>query len=47
MSEENKSKTSNDEETTYDKARKYWGKVEPTVYGMLGGLPQLGFIGRN
>lgn len=47
MSEEIKSKSSDEEATTYEKAKNYWNKVEPTVYGMLGGLPEVGFIGKR
>lgn len=44
--EENKLETSNAGDSTYDKAKNYWGKIEPSVCGMLGGLPELGFIGK-
>lgn len=33
--------------TTYDKAKTYWQNVEPSVCGMLGGLPEVGFIGKS
>lgn len=33
--------------TTYDKAKSYWQNVEPSVCGMLGGLPEVGFIGKS
>lgn len=33
-------------EISYDKAKGYWQSVEPTVCGMLGGLPEVGFIGK-
>lgn len=44
MSEEIISKTSENQEITYEKAKNYWQNVEPTVCGMLGGLPEVGFI---
>lgn len=44
--EENKFFPALSEGSTYDKAKNYWRKVEPTVCGMLGGLPEVGFIGK-
>lgn len=46
MSEENKLNSSEKNETTYDKAKDYWQTVEPTICGMLGGIPEVGFIGK-
>lgn len=46
MSEENKLNSVYSEVTTYDKAKGYWQTVEPTVCGMLGGIPEVGFIGK-
>lgn len=43
--EEELRKSEAEGDTTYDKAKSYWNKVEPTVCGMLGGLPEVGFIG--
>lgn len=45
MSQEIKSNSGEESEISYDKAKDYWQSVEPTVCGMLGGLPELGFIG--
>ena len=45
--EENKLKSADSGGTTYDKAKDYWQTVEPTVCGMLGGIPEVGFIGEN
>lgn len=45
--EENKSNSSNGADSTYDKAKEYWKTVEPTVCGMLGGLPEVGFLGKS
>lgn len=47
MSEEINLKSENEDETTYHKAKNYWENVEPTVCGMLGGLPEVGFIGNR
>lgn len=47
MSDENKSNSSDAASVTYDKAKEYWEKVEPTVSGMLGGLPEVGFLGKS
>lgn len=46
MSEEIKLNSSEESEISYDKAKDYWQNVEPTVCGMLGGLPEVGFIGK-
>lgn len=45
MSAEIKSKSADGEDISYDKAKEYWQTIEPTVCGMLGGLPELGFVG--
>jgi len=45
MSEENKLKSSENDVLQYDKSKEYWQTVEPTICGMLGGLPEVGFIG--
>lgn len=42
-----KVKLSDSDDKTYDKAKEYWQTVEPNVSGMLGGLPEVGFIGEN
>lgn len=47
MSDENKLITSKSNEATYDKAKGYWQTVEPTICGMLGGIPEVGFIGKQ
>lgn len=47
MSEENKLNSSKSNEATYDKAKGYWQTVEPTICGMLGGIPEVGFIGKQ
>lgn len=47
MSEENKSNSSDGADSTYNKAKEYWKAVEPTVCGMLGGLPEVGFLGKS
>ncbi|CRK88479.1 CLUMA_CG002216, isoform A [Clunio marinus] len=45
MSEEEKNgKTDDGSEVTYEKAKEYWQTIEPTVCGMLGGLPEVGFL---
>lgn len=46
MSQENKLNSSEDGEISYDKAKDYWQNIEPTVCGMLGGLPEVGYIGK-
>lgn len=33
------------ENSTYQKAAKYWESVEPTISGMLGGI-NVGFLGK-
>lgn len=47
MSVENNPKPSDCDETTYDKAKAYWQTVEPSICGMLGGIPEVGFIGKH
>jgi AdoMet dependent proline di-methyltransferase len=48
MSEvENNSKSLDGDESTYDKAKEYWQNVEPTICGMLGGIPEVGSIGET
>lgn len=32
--------------TTYDKAKAYWNKVDPSISGMLGGIAEVGYIGK-
>ena len=43
---ENNLKVSENDETTYDKAKTYWSNVDSNLSGMLGGLPEVGFIGK-
>jgi protein N-terminal methyltransferase len=47
MSEEIQANSSEKCEISYDKAKGYWENVEPTVCGMLGGIPEVGFIGKS
>lgn len=47
MSIENNTNLSEQSEISYEKAKGYWENVEPTVCGMLGGLPEVGFIGKT
>jgi AdoMet dependent proline di-methyltransferase len=46
METEIKLNSSEESEISYDKAKGYWQNVEPTVCGMLGGMPEVGFIGK-